>query len=270
MDAPEIMLGTFRNNDYQELLKVVQAAVECGFTGFDTAPSYRSEEVLGKAINEVARSYGLDREDFFISDKIDAWQMQENNGDIRKHVDDAINKMKVGYLDLLLIHWPVPEYIDNTWKCFERLYEVGIVKHIGICNLRVRHLKKYIRYDIPLQYLQIERHPLRTSEKEVKYCREHGIKVMSYSPLCQMDERLRTNKKLKQISEKYGKNIGQVILRWHIDTGCIPVFMSRKPDRVKENLDIFDFSLTKEEIKIISSLNENYKLFLESWGCLGF
>ena len=93
---------------------------------------------------------------------------------------------------------------------------------------------------------------------------------MSYSPLCQMDERLRTNKKLKQISEKYGKNIGQVILRWHIDTGCIPVFMSRKPDRVKENLDIFDFSLTKEEIKIISSLNENYKLFLESWGCLGF
>ena len=178
--------------------------------------------------------------------------------------------MNVDYLDLLLIHWPIPEYMDNTWKCFEQLYKEEVISHIGICNLRVRHLEKYTRYDIPLQYLQIERHPLRTSEQEVQYCREHGIKVMSYSPLCQMDERLRTNKKLKLISEKYGKNIGQVVLRWHIDTGCIPVFMSRKPDRVKENLDIFDFSLTKEEVKIISSLNENYKLFLESWGCIGF
>ena len=142
MHMPKMMIGTFRNNNYQELLDVVCAAVECGFTGFDTAPSYKSEKVLGKAINEAAQKYSLDRKDFFISDKIDAWQMQEGDGDIRRFVDEAISQMNIDYIDLLLIHWPIPEYVDSTWKCFEKLYESGIVKNIGICNLRVRHLKK--------------------------------------------------------------------------------------------------------------------------------
>lgn len=270
MDVPKIMIGTFRNNNYQELFDVVCAAVESGFTGFDTAPSYKSEKALGKAISEAAKKYGLDRKDFFISDKIDAWQMQEGNGDIRKYVTDAISKMDVDYIDLLLIHWPIPEYMDSTWTCFEKLYQEGVVKNIGICNLRVRHLQKYIRYDIPPQFLQIERHPLRTCLQEIEFCKEHGIRVMSYSPICQMDIRLRNSMILQKLSEKYDKNIGQVILRWHVDTDCIPVFMSKKTNRVKENLDIFDFQLDKEEIDAISSLNENYKIFLESWGCLGF
>ena len=270
MNVPKMMIGTFRNNNYQELFDVVCAAVECGFTGFDTAPSYKSEKVLGRAIHEAAQKYGLGRKDFFISDKIDAWQMQECNGDIRRYVDEAMNQMDIEYIDLLLIHWPIPEYMDRTWKCFEKLYGSGIVKSIGICNLRVRHLEKYIQYDIPPQFLQIERHPLRTCQQELKFCKDHGIKVMSYSPICQMDTRLRNSKILQRIAEKYDKNIGQVILRWHIDTECIPVFMSKKKNRIKENLDIFDFHLEKDEIDEISSLNENYKIFLESWGCLGF
>lgn len=270
MDIPQLLLGTFRNTNYEDLLKVVRASVEIGFTGFDTAPSYKSETALGHAIAEVSKIYGLNRQEFFISDKIDAWQMQEGDGDIRPFVEDAINKMRIDYLDLLLIHWPVPEYMDNTWKCFEKLYTSGIVKNIGIYNLRLRHLKKYIKYDIPPQYLQIERHPLRTCEEEIAFCVEHGIKVMSYSPICQMDDRLKNNKVLEEMADKYGKNIGQVILRWQLDTGCIPVFMSKKPERVKSNFNIFDFKLTPEDIEYISSLNQNYKIFLESWGCLGF
>lgn len=270
MNVPEIMIGTFRNNNYQELLGVVRTAVESGFTGFDTAPSYKSETALGKAINEIAQKYSLSRKDFFISDKIDAWQMQDGNGDICRYVYEAINKMNIDYIDLLLIHWPIPEYMDSTWKCFEKLYENGIVKSIGICNLRVRHLEKCIQYDIPPQFLQIERHPLRTCRPELEFCKEHGIRVMSYSPICQMDTRLKNSKTLQLLSEKYDKDIGQVILRWHIDTGCIPVFMSKKINRIKGNLDIFDFYLENEEINAISSLNENYKIFLESWGCLGF
>ena len=221
---------------------------------------------MGKAINEAAQKYSLDRKDFFISDKIDAWQMQEGDGDIRRFVDEAISQMNIDYIDLLLIHWPIPEYVDSTWKCFEKLYESGIVKNIGICNLRVRHLKKYIQYDIHPQFLQIERHPLRTCIQELEFCKEHGIKVMSYSPICQMDTRLKNSKILQRLAEKYNKNIGQVILRWHIDTGCIPVFMTKKAKRVKENLDIFDFHLEKEEIDEISSLNENYKNFFLNHG----
>lgn len=270
MEIPQLMVGTFQNNNYSELLNVVCAAVECGYTGFDTAPSYKSEVALGMAIHEAGKRYNLSRDKFFISDKIDAWQMQEGNGDIRKFVTEAILKMDIGYVDLLLVHWPVPEYLDNTWKCFEQLYIEGLVKNIGICNVRVRHLKKCIEYNITPQYIQIERHPLRTCEAELDFCREHNIKVMSYSPICQMDERLKHSEILQRLSLKYKKNIGQIILRWHIDTGCIPVFMSKKPDRVRKNLDIFDFYLTEDEINDISSLNIRYKLFLESWGCAGF
>lgn len=270
MEIPQLMIGTFQNNNYQELFNVVNTAVKRGFTGFDTAPSYKSEKALGQAITEVSKIHNLTRTDFFISDKIDAWQMQEGNGNIRKYVKEAVDKMNVEYLDLLLVHWPIPEYMSQTWKCFETLYSEGIVKNIGICNLRVRHLLKYTQYDIPPQYLQIERHPLRTCVEEVNYCKEHNIKIISYSPLCQMDKRLQDSEILRHIASKYQKSIGQIVLRWHIDTGTIPVFMSKKPKRIEENLDIFNFRLTETEIQDISSLNQNYKIFLESWGCLGF
>lgn len=270
MEIPPIMLGTFQNRNYDELFGMVNAAVSEGFTGFDTAPSYKSEESLGKAIKEVSSIYGLKRQNFFISDKIDAWQMQEGNGDIQCFVDDAIKKMDIDYFDLLLIHWPIPEYLDKTWKSFEKLYNEGVVKNIGICNLRVRHLQKVINYNIPPQFVQIERHPLRTCVNELNFCLNHRIRFMSYSPMCQMDSRLKDNDMLVSIAKKYKKNVGQIILRWHLDTNSIPVFMSKSPTRVKDNLDIFDFSLTSDEISLVSSLNQNYKIFLESWGCLGF
>lgn len=267
---PSLMLGTYQNNNYNELFNMVNTAVECGYTGFDTAPSYKTEDLLGKVIKECALSNGLSREDFFISDKIDAIQMQAGNGNIKPFIEDAISKMQVEYLDLLLIHWPVPEYIERTWDCMANLKESGLVKHIGMCNLRTRHLEKYSSMGAPIEYLQIERHPLRICSSEMDYCQENNIQVMAYSPMCQMDERLKNNEILADLSDNYSKSIGQIILRWHLDSGSTPVFMSRKSNRVKENLDIFDFNLKKEEIESINSLNINYKLFLESWGCLGF
>ena len=102
------------------------------------------------------------------------------------------------------------------------------------------------------------------------YCKAHGIKVYSYSPICRMHPDLRNSDVLQHIAGKYQKNIGQVILRWHIDTCAVPIFMSKNPKRVVDNLHIFDFELTDDEIKRISSLDKNYKIFLESWGCPGF
>ena len=120
------------------------------------------------------------------------------------------------------------------------------------------------------EFIQIERHPLRICQKEMDYCREHGITVMSYSPLCRMHPDIRNNQYMQSLSEKYGKNIGQIILRWQIETNAIPVFMSKKPNRIKENAEIFNFNLTSDEVERINSLNQNYKIFLESWGCPGF
>lgn len=196
--------------------------------------------------------------------------MESFNGEVGRYVEDALKKMKIDYIDSLLIHWPIPEYLDNTWKSFVRLYESGIVKKIGICNLRLRHLEKIVKYKFVPQIIQIERNPLLTFEKEVDFCICHGIEVQAYSPLCKMDKRIRDSIVLKDISKKHNRNIGQIVMRWHLDTGVVPVFTSTKPERIREYAGIFDFSLSGEEIKAISALNENYKMYLESYLCPGF
>ena len=270
MEIPQLIIGTFQTGSYKELLNIVEAGVECGFTGFETAPSYGTEQKLGKAIKECQKNHGLSREQFYVSDKIDAWQMQKYNGNVLSFVESALHDLKLEYLDLLLIHWPIPEYIERTWESFLKIKEKGLTHNIGICNVRKRHLLEYKRQGIMPEYIQIERHPLRTCSEEVEYCKNNNIEVLTYSPLCRMHPELRNNTKLKELSAKYGKNIGQIILRWHIDSKTRPVFMSQKAGRIKENIKIFDFCLEKEEVELINQLNRDYKIFLESWGCPGF
>jgi len=147
------------------------------------------------------------------------------------------------------------------------LKEEGKVKAIGICNVRVRHLEDYANKSIIPDFVQIERHPLNTCHEEVSYCHEHNIHIMAYSPLGRMLADIRKSETLKSIAESHGKTIGQVILRWHIDTGVIPVFGTRKEKRLKENTDLNDFSLSQDEISQIEEMNSNTKIFLESWGC---
>lgn len=265
-----MFLGTYQNNRYDELEKVVNASMEVGLLGFDTAPSYGTEKMLGKALRKCLLRNKMKRESIFISDKIDAWQMQRYNGDVTKFVESTLKSMELDYLDVLFVHWPVPEYLDNTWSCFLKLQETGLVKHIGICNVRVRHLKEMRKRNIYPECIQIERHPLRTCDEEVEFCKSAGISLLAYSPLCRMHKNLCENAILKELSLKYNKTIAQVILRWHIDTGDSPVFMSKKVSRINSNVDIFDFQLLREEIELINGLNQNYKIFLESWGCPGF
>ncbi len=271
MDANRLIFGTgvSSSKDYDSLKQVIRAAMESGIFAFDTAPSYGTEEVLGRILKELSDEMGIDRERLFIQTKIDAWQMQESDGKVYKHIESAMKKLGVDYIDSLLIHWPVPEYFDRTWECFVKLKNDGIAQKTGICNIRLRHLKKYAeRGDLP-DIIQIERNPLRTCEKEIEFCHGHGIKVQAYSPLCKMDERLRDSEILKEVSQRNGKSIGQTVLRWHIDTGVTPVFTSKKPERVKEYTGIFGFKLSEEDIALISSLNIDYKMYLESIACPG-
>lgn len=267
---PKIVLGTFQNNNCHDLLSVVSRAFSKKCYAFDTAPSYGTEEDLGKAILECSKQYQIDRSQIYLSDKIDAWQMIKGNGDIKPYVEKALSKMGLDYFDILWVHWPISEYIENTWKSIEACKNEGLIKDAGICNVRVRHLKDLQSKGINPRNIQIERHPLRVCQEEVTYCKQEGIKVFSYSPICRMHKDLRNSVLLKKIAEKYNKNIGQIILRWHIDTGAIPIFMSKKESRVADNLNIFDFQLNGDEINDISTLNQNYKIFLESWGCPGF
>lgn len=262
--------GASASKVYMGLLQTVRAAVDGGIRAFDTAPSYHTEEVLGQILNQIMVEDGLDRGSFFIQSKIDAWQMQESNGDIRKYVQSTLKQMNLEYLDALLIHWPLPEYLEHTWRNFVKLYDAGIVRQIGICNVRMRQLNKFLYYDFMPQIIQIERNPLRTCDDEVAFCKEHDIVVQVYSPLCKMDERIRDSVILKNLAEKYRKSVGQIVLRWHLDTKVIPIFTSTNPNRIKEYTDLADFKLSEDEVTAISSLNINYKMYLESCACPGF
>ena len=270
MQIPPIIFGTFQYQNQRELSPIVNSAYENGIIGFDTSPSYHTEEFLGAALEELCTSKEIRRQDLFIQDKIDGWQMEEAKGKISCHVETSIAKLHCNYIDALFIHWPFPEYLPETWQAFSDLKKQGKVRLIGLSNVRERHMKKLmeetgIRPDV----VQIERHPLRTCKNDVRYFQSEGITVEAYSPVCRMDKRLADSAILKSIAQKYKKSMGQVILRWHIDTGVIPVFMTKKEARIKENVDIFDFSLVPEELKAISELDINYKIFVESACCPG-
>ena len=271
MERKKLIFGTGVSSckDYDGLKRVIRAAIENDIYSFDTAPSYRTEIVLGRILKELSDEMCVGREKLFIQTKIDAWQMQEADGDISKYAEYAMSQLGVEYIDSLLIHWPIPEYFNKTWESFIKLKKRGIVRKIGICNVRLRHLKKFAQLDYVPDIIQIERNPLRTCKDETDFCHEHGIEIQAYSPLCKMDERLRDSDALIKISQKYAKSLGQTILRWHMDTGVTPIFTSTKPERVVEYAGIFNFRLSDEDIEKISSMNIDYKMYLESMLCPG-
>lgn len=267
---PQLILGTGASapKEQDHLYGIVRTALANGIRCFDTAPSYKTEQLLGIALHTCMKEMDIKREQLFIQTKIDAWQMQ--NGNIERFVDDVLCDMKISYLDSLLIHWPVPEYMDETWSKIIQLKKASKTKNIGICNIRIRQLLEYEKYDLKPDIIQIERHPLRTCSNEIDYCHDNNLSVQSYSPLCKMHLKLRESEIIKGIAERKRRSVGQIILRWHIDTGVCPIFTSTKTSRVEEYSQIFDFSLNEEEIGQISSLNENYKMYLESIAAPGF
>lgn len=255
---------------YEELLPLIQTAIEKGIIAFDTAPSYRTEAVLGKCLRQCLAEFSMSREDLFIQTKIDALQMAEGGEKVGTYIESAIRDLGAEYLDAVCIHWPVPEYLETTWKAFLRAREKGLVRYIGICNVRMRQLCAFPISGVMPDILQIECHPLRTCKRELKFCKTNGIDVQAYSPLCKMHKDIASNEAISGIADAHEKSIGQVVLRWHMDSGVIPIFTSKKKCRIEEYAMLSDFSLDTEEIKTIDSLNRNYKLYLESCACPGF
>ncbi len=259
--------GASSHKEYNKLKETIRETIKCGITHFDTAPSYGTEQVLGRILTELGSEMKVTREQLFIQTKVDAWQMQERN--IEKFIS-SVAEYFGGYIDSLLIHWPVPEYMQDTWNAMCFLREAGVVKQIGMCNLQMRQLSALNELVQMPQNIQLERHPLRNCEREIEFCHRNGIEVQVYSPLCKMHEKILQSQVLNDIAQKYDKNIGQVVLRWHLDTGVVPIFTSTKRTRIQEYTDIFDFTLSMDEVEIINKMNENHKMYLESMACPGF
>ena len=256
--------------DYPQMKTLVTEGLKVGFRAFDTARDYGNEPIVGRVIKECLKEQGLKREDIFITTKIG--NGQQALGNIEEQIDISLRNLQTDYVDLWLMHWPYPDYYVDTWHKMEKVYKSGKVRAIGMANYRIRHFEQLFKagVDVMPHCVQFELHPMRTAENIVAYCRERNIAIQAYSPLCRMIKKIRESKELQEIAERHQKSVAQVILRWHIQNRTVPVFKSLKPQRLKENFDIFDFELSNDEMLQVASLDEDYKYHLESASCPGY
>ena len=247
---PQIGLGTSPLND-ETIAPLVVAAIEAGYRHIDTAYRYNNERGVGKGI----RDSGIDRDQLFITTKLDG-EFQGNDRAIAG-LDESLRRLGVDYVDLLLIHWPLPQrdqYI-STWKTFEKLVAAGKTRSIGLSNFKPAHIDRLLtEATIRPTVNQIQLNPRITRSDQVAYNTQHGIVTEAWSPLGAGNDLLK-DPALTNIAKNYNKTSGQVVLRWHIDLGIVTIPRSSNPKRIAENINIFDFALTSEEIDAISALD---------------
>ena len=249
---PQLGLGTWPLDDDQVAAAVV-SAVEAGYRHIDTAVKYGNEEGVGNGI----RASGVDRSEMFVTTKLDG-QFQGHDR-AAAGLEGSLKRMRLDYVDLLLIHWPLPsrdEFI-STWKTFERLKAEGKVRSIGVSNFKPAHLERLLaETDVVPAVNQIQLSPAITRVAEREFNARHGIVTESYSPLGGSGASLLGAPLLSQLGEKYDKTPGQLVLRWHIQNGLVVIPKSGDPERMRENLDVFDFALDPQDLAELSILDE--------------
>ncbi|MCH5585588.1 aldo/keto reductase [Shimazuella sp. AN120528] len=249
---PWFGLGIYKIEEGEELISTVHTALELGYRSFDTASLYQNERGLGIAIKAAS----ISREELFITSKV--WNTDQGYESTLTAFDESLERLGLDYLDLYLIHWPVPNLYKDTWKALEKLYQEGKVRAIGVSNFHIHHLQDVMNIGtIKPMVNQVEYHPKLSQEKLRFFCQQENIQLEAWSPL--MRGRLQGEPTLMKIAAKYGKTIAQVILRWDLQNGVITIPKTTKKERLIENANIFDFFLTPEDMEQINSLNENLR-----------
>jgi diketogulonate reductase-like aldo/keto reductase len=247
---PQLGFGVFKVKNGNETVESVKKAVEVGYRAIDTAAIYENEEGVGQAIREC----GVPREELFITSKV--WNTEQGYDTTLKAFEDSLNRLGLEYLDLYLIHWPGKDKYLETWRALEKLYKDGKVKSIGVSNFHVHHLENLLaNSEVKPVVNQIELHPLLTQVEIRDYCAKHEIKVESWSPLGRGN--LLEEPTINHIAKKHGKSPAQVLIRWHLQHDLIVIPKSITPSRIKENAQVFDFSLSLNEMNQIDALNKN-------------
>ena len=245
---PSIGFGTYKSGNDEETAKIVKYALEIGYRQIDTASFYGNEVGIGNGIKESE----INREDIFLVTKL--WNDDHGYDKTIEAFNKSLERLQVDYLDLYLIHWP-NKLNSETWKAFEYLYKIGRVKTIGVCNFKIGHLEELKKTaEIMPMVNQIEIHPQSSKNDILSYCEENNIQLVAWSPI--MRGKLFSNDLMIDLAEKYKKTIAQIILRWHVQRGIIPIPKSSNEERIKENLSIFDFELSNADMKTIDLLNE--------------
>ncbi|MFJ6453230.1 aldo/keto reductase [Paenarthrobacter sp. NPDC091669] len=247
---PQLGLGTWPLND-AEVADAVVEAVSHGYRHVDTAKKYGNETGVGNGI----RACGVGREELFITTKLDG--EFQGSGKAVDGLEGSLERLGLEYVDLLLIHWPLPrrgEFV-STWKTFEELQASGKVRSIGVSNFKPAHLDQLFREtEVVPAVNQIQVSPSIPRPAARAYNERHGIITESYSPLGASSDLLNAPV-LASIGGKYGKTPGQVVLRWHVQQGLVAIPKTAKPERMQENLDVFDFELDQEDLSKLQTLD---------------
>lgn len=253
---PQVGLGVFQTKEGAEVEQAVQSALEVGYRLIDTAAIYGNEVGVGKAI----KASGLPREEVFITTKL--WNANHAYDDALRAFDESLNKLDCGYIDLYLIHWPLPMEgkFTQAWKALERLYNEKRVRAIGVSNFKPHHLEELLNGAETVPTVnQIELHPLFQQQETVAYCAEHGIVIESYSPLMQAGTVLE-HPIIADLAQKHARTPAQVILRWHVQRGFIVIPKSAKPERIRENFALFDFALSDDDMGQINGMDRAQRI----------
>ena len=245
---PLLGLGLYKATADDEAENAIISAAKNGYRLFDTASAYKNEESVGRGIARC----GVPRKDLFITTKI--WNNAQRLGDVEDSFNRSLERLGLDYVDLYLIHWPVPGCFTNTWKTLEKLQSAGKIKSIGVSNFRIHELEllKSVS-DIKPAVNQVEFHPLFNQKELLSYCKSEGIAVQAYAPLARgayLHSQL-----LLEIGSRYQKTTAQIGLRWLVQQGVSAIPKSTHKDRILENADIFDFSLTEEEMNAINAMD---------------
>lgn len=247
---PQLGFGVWKVPN-EEARDAVYNAIQKGYRSIDTAKIYGNEVGVGEAI---AKS-NVPREELFITTKV--WNSDHGYEETLKAFDESLAKLGLDYVDLYLIHWPTPKYdmYIETYKALEKLYHDGRVKAIGVCNFEVEHLQRLMdECDIIPAVNQVECHPYLQQKELKSFCKEHNIFVEAYSPLMNGTKVLE-DPVIHELANKYNKTPAQIILRWHLQTGVIVIPKTVTPSRMEENMNIFDFALSDEDMNKIAELD---------------
>lgn len=247
---PILGLGVFQSAG--QTYDAVRYALDAGYRHIDTASLYGNEELVGKAV----RDSGIPREEIFVTTKL--WNTEQRSHQQKEAFWASMERLDIGYIDLYLLHWPVPGVFGESWAILEELCDEKNLKSIGVSNFLEHHIDELMEQaKVKPAVDQVEIHPYNTKAELRRYLTEHEIACEALSPLGRDNKALITDPAIAAIGKKYGKSVAQVILRWDVQNGIITIPKSVHDSRILQNSQIFDFTLSAEEMQQIEALNRN-------------
>ncbi len=249
VEMPMEGFGVFQIPDAAQCEQAVADALGAGYRLIDTAAAYMNEEAVGAAI----RKSGIPREELFITTKL--WIQDYGYENTKKAFETSMKKLGLDYLDLYLMHQPMSDYY-GSWRAMEELYQDGKIRAIGVCNFYPERLADLcLNAKVIPAVNQIECHPFFQRGKDMETMKEYGVQIEAWGPLAEGQKNIFQNETLAGIGAKYGKSVAQVILRWHIQRGVVIIPKSVHKERIEENLNIWDFELSAEDLDVISRMD---------------